>query len=215
MKLRVRPYLDQAREWPASGRHILAQFDEDSIVVYQAFRPAIASYAVEHQRLGGEFSFTRMSWIKPNFLWMMFRSGWATKEGQERILAVTIPRVFFEEVLRRSVPSTCDSTDPAARACWSASVKKSDVRLQWDPDHAPKGSAVARRAVQLGVRDETLRRYAEEEVVSVEDITSFVTEQRAHVAGDLSELVTPEEQVYVPADRAAALAVGLDEVASR
>ena len=211
MKLRVRPYLDQARAWPASGRHILAQFDEDSIVVYQAYRPAIASYAVEHQRFGGEFSVTRMSWIKPNFLWMMFRSGWATKEGQERILAVTIPCVFFDEVLRRSVPSTCDSTDPAARACWSASVKKSDVRLQWDPDHAPKGTAVARRAVQLGLRGGTLRRYAADEVVSIEDITAFVIEQRAHVAGDIAALVTPDERIYVPADRAAALAVGIEE----
>lgn len=211
MTFRVRPYLDQARAWPVSGRHILAQFDEVSIVVYQAFRPAIASYALEHQRFGGEFSFTRMSWIKPNFLWMMFRSGWATKEGQERILAVTIPRVFFDEVLRRSVPSTCDATDPSMRACWSAALRKSDVRLQWDPDHGPSGGALARRAVQLGLQGETLRRYAEEEVVSIEDVTPFVTEQRTHVAGNLAELVTPEEQVYVPDDRAAALAVGIEE----
>ena len=85
-------YVDQARGWPQSGRHILAQFDADSIYVYQAYRPSIARFAVEHQKFGGEFSLNRMSWIKPNFLWMMYRAGWATKEGQEHILAVRLRR---------------------------------------------------------------------------------------------------------------------------
>ena len=82
--LKTAPYTEHAPVWPQSGRHIMAQFDADTIVVYQAYRPAIAGFAVEHQRFGGEFSFSRMSWIKPNFLWMMFRSGWASKEGQEQ-----------------------------------------------------------------------------------------------------------------------------------
>lgn len=211
MTLRLRPYIDQAREWPASGRHILAQFDDDSIVVYQAYSPAIAQHAVEHQRFGGAFSYERMSWIKPNFLWMMYRSGWATKQGQERILAVTLPRAFFDEILRRSVPSTFDSAAGGARACWADAVAKSDVRLQWDPDHDPTGRRAARRAVQLGLRGVTLGRYGEQELIAVEDITPFVAEQRPHAAGDLASLYVPEESVYVPEDRDAALAVGIDE----
>lgn len=212
--LRFRPYMDQVREWPTSGRHIMAQYDADSIVVFQAFRPSIASHAVEHQRFGGDFGFSRMSWIKPNFLWMMFRSGWATNEGQEHVLALTIPRVFFDEILRRSVSSMNDSANPATRACWAAALEKSDVRIQWDPDHDPAGKRVARRAVQLGLRGATLRRYAEDEIVSIEDITPFVAEQRAHVVGDLAELRTPEERVYLPADRAAALAAGIEEASA-
>ena len=35
-----------------------------------------------------DYSTTRMTWIKPNFLWMMYRSGWAEKKGQENILAI-------------------------------------------------------------------------------------------------------------------------------
>ena len=31
-----------------------------------------------------------MSWIKTSFLWMMHRSGWGTKENQERILQINI-----------------------------------------------------------------------------------------------------------------------------
>ncbi|MCF7785375.1 MAG: DUF4291 family protein [Prosthecobacter sp.] len=55
--LQIRPYAEQAPDWPQSGRHIMAQFDAESIIVYQAYRPSIARYAVEHQRFGGEFSF--------------------------------------------------------------------------------------------------------------------------------------------------------------
>src|SRR5687767_8133838 len=84
-------YLEQSRRLPKRGRHILAHFDEGTIVVYQAYRVEIASYAVEHGRFGGpHFSFERMSWIKPGFLWMMYRSDWATAEDQERVLAVRV-----------------------------------------------------------------------------------------------------------------------------
>ncbi|XQA66131.1 DUF4291 family protein [Xanthomonas sacchari] len=66
--------------WPRQGRHILSCFDTDAIDVYQVDRPAIARFAMDHQRFGGEFSYHRMSWIKPNFLWLMSRAGWARKQ---------------------------------------------------------------------------------------------------------------------------------------
>ena len=65
--------------WPKEGRHILAQFDDDTVIVYQAYRPSIGRYAAEHGAFGGDFSYSRMSWVKPNFLWMMYRSGWGTQ----------------------------------------------------------------------------------------------------------------------------------------
>ena len=125
--------------------------DDASIVVYQAYRPAIADFAVKHQRFGGEFSYHRMSWIKPNFLWMMFRAGWATKEGQERILAVRLRRGFFDDVLRDAVPSSFDPARHASHDDWKAAIETSDVRLQWDPDHDPSGRPLARRVVDDGV----------------------------------------------------------------
>src|SRR5215213_1537920 len=102
------PYLEQVKVWPKSGRHILAQFDAESVVVNQAYRPSIGRYAAEHGRFGGEFSVERMSWVKPNFLWMMYRSGWGTKADQEVTLAVRLRRSFFEEILTRAVPSSWD-----------------------------------------------------------------------------------------------------------
>jgi len=208
--MRHERYLDQASSWPDSGRHILAQFDDDSIIVYQAYRPSIALHAAEHQSFGGEFSYSRMSWIKPNFLWMMYRSGWATKEGQEHILAVRLQRPFFDELLMQVVPSTYDATRFATQEEWKAAVASSDVRLQWDPDHDPTGESLPRRAVQLGLRGETLRRYGKEAVLGIEDITGFVATQREHATGDFSQLLIPSERVYVPSNHAAALRVGID-----
>lgn len=208
--MRLQRYLDQVRDWPQSGRHIMAQFDAESIYVYQAYRPSIARFAVEHQRFGGDFSFSRMSWIKPNFLWMMYRSGWATKDGQEHILAVRLRRRFFDELLQLVVPSNFDSRCFATLEEWKAAVAVSDVRLQWDPDHDPAGRPIERRAVQLGLRGSALRRFGEQELISIEDITRFVAEQRQHVTGAFAELHTPQERIYYPSDHAAANMVGIE-----
>ena len=194
-------YSDQVRRWPASGRHILASYDADSIVVYQAYAADIADHAVAHQRFGGRFNYRRMSWIKPNFLWMMFRSAWAAKEGQERILAIRLARSFFDELLARAVPSSL----VAGRA-----VERPEVRLQWDPDHGPDGVRLERRALQLGLRGESLRRYGTAEVREIVDLTAFVREQRANAIGGLDGLFTPREEVYLPVDREIRENVGLD-----
>jgi hypothetical protein len=202
-------HVDQQPRWPKTGRHILAQYDDAGIVVYQAYCPAIADFAVKHQRFGGEFSYNRMSWIKPNFLWMMYRAGWATKEGQERILAARLRRDFFDELLRSAVPSTFDPTRHATNDAWKTAVAHSDVRLQWDPDHDPHGRPLARRAIQLGLRGRMLRRYGEEDLLGIEDITAFVHEQHGNVHGDGETLQLPRERVYIPAPDAAAN-IGLD-----
>lgn len=50
----VESYMEQQEKvWPKEGKHILAQYDEESIVVYQAYCPAIADYAVKHQKWVG------------------------------------------------------------------------------------------------------------------------------------------------------------------
>lgn len=195
-------YKEQERLWPAEGQHILANYDEESISVYQAYRPAIADYAVHHQRFGGEFSFTRMSWIKPNFLWMMYRSGWATKEGQERILEIRINRRFFDEILKSAVASSFSASHLNSVDAWKQAIEKSEVRLQWDPDHDPYGKPLKRRAIQLGLRGNTLKSYATTEIKHIRDITDFVLEQRANI-GRIEMLTVPQERIYPTPERAA------------
>ena len=208
----LEPYSEQVKVWPQVGRHILAQFDDTTVVVYQAYRPAIGRYAVEHGRFGGDFSLSRMSWIKPNFLWMMYRSGWGTKEGQEITLALRLRREFFDSILETAVPSTWDRERFVSEDDWSKAVSHSSVRLQWDPDHDPSGTKVVRRAIQLGLRGEVLELFAQRELVEVIDLSGFVAEQRSRLSpAGVSGLVTPRERVYRPADPRLASRLGLDE----
>ena len=203
--LKLEAYASQAKRWPKTGRHILAQFDSESVFVYQAYRPEIGRFAAEHGYFGGAFSLGRMSWIKPNFLWMMYRSGWASKEGQEVVLAVRLKRAAFDEILSRAVHSSYVPDLYDSREAWSAAVARSDVRLQWDPDHGPKGQALERRAIQLGLRGATLAKYARDWILGVKDVTPFVREQ----AGKVADLLTPREEPYAVADPDVARRLGL------
>ncbi|MEK7779904.1 MAG: DUF4291 domain-containing protein [Verrucomicrobiota bacterium] len=212
MNLRTQPYLEQLQLWPKTGQHILAQFDADTVVVYQAYRPAIGKHAAQHQHFGGEFSLNRMSWIKPNFLWMMYRSGWGTKEGQEITLAVRLRRTGFEEILRLAVHSSYLPEVYGSPERWRTRLAESPVRLQWDPDHDPRGGKQERRAIQLGLAGDVLRSYAQDWIVAIEDISGFVAEQRDHAqANGFAKLVTPREDVYLVSTPEVAARVGIDQ----
>ncbi|KAJ4409433.1 hypothetical protein N0V85_004102 [Neurospora sp. IMI 360204] len=81
-------------------RQIRALQDQDGarITVYQAYPSTIATAAVAHQRLDAspDFRTTRMTWIKPSWAWMLYRSGYSYKDpGQERILAIKMKREDF------------------------------------------------------------------------------------------------------------------------
>lgn len=206
-RLRLEMHDVQTTRWPARGRHVMAQFDVDSVVVYQAYRPSIGRFAAEHGHFGGGgFSLDRMSWIKPNFLWMMYRCGWARKEGQEVVLAITLARQAFDTILSLAVPSSFGQVDRYTdRRAWAAAVKTSDVRLQWDPDHGPAGQPLERRAIQLGLRGDILAKFARAWILAIEDITPFVIEQRERSG---AALITPSEEVY-PCSPEIASTIGL------
>ncbi len=197
MSLDTEPYSQQLARWPQQGRLILAQFDTESVIVYQAYRPAIGNFAAERGYFGGPFKLTRMSWIKPNFLWMMYRSGWGTKEGQEVVLAIRIQRSSFDRILSLAVHSTFEPDVYETHEKWKRAVDESDVRLQWDPDRDPKGKKVERRAIQLGLRGDVIAKYARDWILDIEDISGFVSKQRIYaMSGNYDRLLMPSENVY-------------------
>ncbi|KAK3585331.1 hypothetical protein CHS0354_004597 [Potamilus streckersoni] len=198
-------YSAQVELWPREGKHIIAQYDDNSIIVYQAYNSSIAEYAVENQRFGGpNFSFDRMSWIKTNFLWMMYRCGWASKENQERVLAVRITRAGFEEILANAFTAKLQKSEGLEK-------EKIMVRLQWDPDHSPTYEKLPRRAIQLGLKGEILKKYGTEWVVSIADISDFVKEQKRILDEKRPEEIrTPKERVYTLADPSISARIGLD-----
>lgn len=186
-------YTDQQMRLPKAGKQIIGQRDGENIIVYQAFNPYIAKYAVEHQKFGGpHYSYTRMSWIKPGFLWMMYRAGWASKEHQQHILAITLPLKHFEMILAEATISSYDASIFATQDLWKTELENTEVRLQWDPDHDPNGNKQERKAIQLGMKGKTLERFCTEWIIKIEDITGFVHDQYAHVkSGKLNDLSVP------------------------
>ncbi len=203
MKLKTKLYKEQIKEWPQTGHHIMAQFDEEKVIVYQSYRPEIGHFAVKNQFFGGAFSLNRMTWIKPNFLWMMYRNGWGTKEGQEVVLAIHLKRDVFEHYLNEAVYSSYQSDVYEDREYWQNAVKKSNIRLQWDPDHDPYGAKLERRAIQLGIRNHDIEKYAKDDILEIEDISEFVKEQHQHVLNnELDNLIIPEERPFVPESEA-------------
>ena len=198
MKIELKKYNEQIKEWPKSGYHIMAQYDDKEIIVYQSYRKEIGEFAAKNQFFGGAFSLERMTWIKPNFLWMMYRNGWGTKEGQEVVLAIHLKINAFQKYLQNAVYSTHDSSLGKSYEEWQTEVKTSSVRLQWDPDHDPYGGKLERRAIQIGLRDDFIKSFAKEDILLIEDISGFVQEQYEFVQKkQLENLLIPAEKPLI------------------
>jgi hypothetical protein len=211
MQLDVVPYPEQSVRLPLSGKHVIAQYDEHTLAVYQAYNRTIAEFAVANGHFGAGFSYARMSWIKPNFLWMMYRCGWGTKDAnQERVLAIRLRRAYFDQLLVRAVPSSFAASFHDGAEAWRAELASSDVRLQWDPDHDPSGAPLERRAIQLGLRGSALEGFRGDAIVDIEDITTFVRAQHRHVeARAWDRLLVPSERAYPVSDPEARRRLGL------
>lgn len=154
-------------------RQVRATFDARTITLYQAFCPGIADAAVAAQRFVAPFSLERMTWVKPSFLWMMERCGWATKPNQERVLAVQLPRERFDALLAQAVPTTFEPGFGDVDA-WRAALVRSAVRVQWDPERGLRGEKLAHRALQLGIGRPLAAEYATAWVSRITDVTPLV-----------------------------------------
>jgi Domain of unknown function (DUF4291) len=209
--LRAELYLDSVKRLPNKGQQIIGYQDETSIVVYQAYKKSIAEFAISTQTLGGpDFSYNRMSWIKPNFLWMMFRCGWAEKENQEAVLAITISKTFFIEILKNSVISSFNADYHDNHDTWKNELNLKSVRLQWDPDHDPFGNKASRRAIQLGLKGELLEKFGTDEIISIKDVTPFVRQQKQLLdSRQLDALVIPYETIFEISDSALTKRIGI------
>jgi hypothetical protein len=127
------------------------------------------------------FKIDRMTWIKPSFLWMMHRSGWATKSDQERVLAIRITRDGFEWALAHSSLSHYDPAIYANHEQWAARKDSTPVRVQWDPERSPLLEPLSYRSVQIGLTGEAARQYVNHWTVGITDVTRL-----AHEIGGLA-----------------------------
>lgn len=188
---------DESFEVPL--RQIRAQFDEKTIRVYQAYPVEIADAALAAQTFKPPFKRERMTWIKPSFTWMMYRSGWAKKAGQEVVLGIDIVREGFEWALAHSSTSHfVAGIDPSIEE-WRAGLEASPVRVQWDPERTLTLEPLPWRSIQVGLGGVAVDEYVDNWIVRIEDLSRMVAEIASLVAvGDLvgAERLRPIERPY-------------------
>lgn len=142
-----------------------------------------------------------MTWIKPSFLWLMYRSNWGTQKNQECILAIDIYRSKFNEILQKAVLTSPDSTSYTG-AQWEKAFVETTVYCQWDPDRNINGNAINRAAIQIGLKGNTLKHFLDVSIFHIEDFTSQVrkwNEQRKN--GKLNAKNLPVEKLYPIKDK--------------
>jgi hypothetical protein len=180
-------------------RQVRAVFDHRNIVVYQAYSSSIADPALAAGRFVPPFKVSRMTWIKPSFLWMMYRCGWASKPGQERVLAITITREGFEWALASSCLSYFDPAFYQTEQAWLGRKVASTVRVQWDPERSLKMAPLPYRAIQIGLGSEAVHRYVNDWTVRIDDVTPLARDIAHLVAAnrltDANDAL-PSEQAY-------------------
>ncbi len=179
---------------------IRALYDATTIRVYQAYSDAIADTALaKGSFVSPPFKMDRMTWIKPSFLWMMYRAGWGKKdEGQKRILAIDISREGFEWALGHGCLSHAEQTMDQAQ--WQQHKDKSPVRIQWDPERDLQLNPQRHRAIQIGLGKEAVGLYVNEWIRGITDVTPLAREMHALVESqrnDLAMALLPKERPYV------------------
>ncbi|MFE9426253.1 DUF4291 domain-containing protein [Kitasatospora sp. NPDC006697] len=181
------------------SRRIRAACTERTVTVYQAYGPEIGDHAIARGAFPESWSRTRMTWVKPSFLWMMYRSGWGGKPGQERVLALEISRAGFDAALERACLSHYDRRVHADRAEWAGQLRTSDVRVQWDPERDLDLRPLPHRSLQLGLSGWAAGEYADRWIEAVRDVTPLARRIRELVrAGEREEAAAllPREREY-------------------
>jgi hypothetical protein len=180
-------------------QQIRAVHDERTIRVYQAYDDRIADAALSKGTfVSPPFKMDRMTWIKPSFLWMMYRAGWGYKDaGQSRILAIDISREGFQWALEHSCPSHPEPS--MSKENWAKVKAASPVRIQWDPERDLHLQPLPYRAIQIGLSGEAVSLYAREWIQQISDITPLahrLHDLLAEGGNDEARHLLPDERPY-------------------
>lgn len=192
---------------------IRADYNRDSIVVYQAYGEKIAQAALKAGKFMPPFSLNRMTWIKPSFLWLMERSGWGRKRGQENILAVRIKRNGWDKALGLGVLTSFNPQIHPSPDIWREQFAQAMVHVQWDPERSIRGKKFDHRSIQVGISRHIIEEYVQDWVLGISDYTPLtrkirkLCEEGKHARA--KKLLPPERVYEVEPDAAKVLGVNI------
>ena len=178
---------------------IRADYDRDTIVVYQAYREEIGKRAAENKKFVPPFSYNRMTWIKPSFLWMMERCGYAQKAGQEVVLGIRIKRSSWEYALSQAVLTHPKEGVYKSGEEWSELIGQATVNVQWDPERSIRGGKLDYRSIQVGISRHLIEEYNNDWIVDIVNYTPMVDkiyDLRKQGEYDKAKKLLPKEKVY-------------------
>lgn len=180
-------------------QEIRASYNKETITVYQAYAKSIAIPAIKNNRFESPFSFNRMTWIKPSYLWLMERSNWGTKSNQDYILGIKIKRSSWEKALSLGVLTDPDKMVYKSGAVWDKEFQKARVHIQWDPERSLHGAKMQLRSIQVGIGSDLIKEYNEEWIDEIVDLTPITKKIREIIKqGKYKEAkrLLPKEKIY-------------------
>jgi hypothetical protein len=184
-------------------RQIRAHYDDTTITVYQAYSAAIGDAAVKEQKLSAspDFSYGRMTWIKPSWAWMCYRADYSYKDPrQARILAINIKHEHFIELLSHAYVG-------------HGAASGEEVRVQWDPERTVRLGKLEYRSIQIGIGRQLSQKWVEKWIVSIEDVTERARELKRVVDEDKSiGLERLVEIGLVPVERPYAVPENIEKI---
>lgn len=178
---------------------IRADYDRDTIIVYQAYGKSIALPAIASKRFVPPFSFQRMTWIKPSFLWLMERSNWGQKSNQEYTLAIRVKREAWGKALSLAVLTSPEKRVYGSGVEWERKFQAAKVHVQWDPERSIRGKKLAHRSIQVGISRHLIEEYVNDWIVDIQDYSPLVSKihqlcKKGMV--DKTKRLLPKERLY-------------------
>ena len=100
--------------------------------------------------------------------------------------------------MKNAVLSSFRETSDLSKEEWKSKLENSEVRCQWDPDKDIYGNPIGRREIQLGIKGEMVKKYINDWIVNITDITDRVIKMRNSIQnGTFSESMLPQEKKYI------------------
>lgn len=174
-------------------RAVRATYDEERVLVWQAHRADIADEALQHGRFGGaSWSLRRHTVVRLSLPSLLHRVDFGRRKGRERVLGLWLRRDVFDALLQQAVHRVYEAAVYGSIRTWRLATRWAQVSVEWHDDLGLDGHPDGTETLRIGLRQEALRRFNEEGIVSVFDLTSKLQDADALAAYHLKPYPLPE-----------------------